>query len=195
MYKYLVLFLVACAGVPHVPPQPRNPYEQSATVVKVESRCSDWGEVHEGTGVIISERYVLTAQHVVRCNDIPSVRVYLREGDKHRVVVVKEDREQDIAKLEIAHAGTFGLDIAPPMLSPDPKLDPGINDWVCIYPYGQSECYQRLSTLLIAGRRHQGDSGSPVYDGSYLLGLVTHDVPRLNATQITIVTSEWLEGT
>lgn len=190
--KYLLLLcLTACATLPHVEPQTRDSTQQAQTTVTVQSYCD--GQGGRGTGVIISERHVLTAHHVVRCAKIPRVYVTLSNGDRHRVYVTRENTTQDIAKLEISHAGRFGLDIAPPKL--EPAYYPDENDAACVHVNDGMECGFRLSPNTLALRLRPGDSGSPVYDNDYLVGLVTRDHPRKNLTIITLITEDWLEGT
>lgn len=188
--RFLVLFLVACASLPHVEPQSRSHADQLATVVTVESYCG--GIHHKGTGVVISERHVLTAYHVTKCHVIPKVNVTLRGNVTHMMYVTKENEKQDIARLELAHAGRFRLNVAPPKLAPYYARP---NDSVCAFTRRGTHCAVRLGPNTFAGQLIPGDSGSPVYDDGYLAGLVTRISKEKNMTIMTIVTSNWLEGT
>lgn len=192
--KLVLAFMVfGCVRLAHVEPQIRLYHEASDTVVEVESRCGYDSTFHAGQGVIISERHVLTAAHVVSCPDIPQVWVTLKDGTRHRAVVTREDNNADIARVELIHAGRFGLDIPPPLLAPVP-YDVDENDYVCLYTYTQEpQCVLRISPTLIAIRVSHGTSGAPVYDNGQLVGLVIRDT--YSATRITLVTPEWLEGT
>lgn len=189
----LLLVLVGCVRLAHVEPQPRYYYDALETVVKVDSYCA--GKYHGGTGVVISERHVLTAAHITECHDIPNVHVTLHNGDRHRVYVTREDERKDIARLELAHAGSFGLNIAPPLLAP-PVYDPNVRpDFVQLYRYNVlPETVERISPTLLVFRVRQGDSGSPIYDNGLLVGLVVSDLDGV-ATRITLVTETWLQGT
>lgn len=191
MSRLFLIPLAACINLPHVDPQPRTLSDQEKTVVSLEVVCGF--NVAGGTGVIISERHVLTAYHVTDCPTIPSVRVKMYDGTAHNMVVSKENEKQDIARLELNHAGRFNLNIAPPQLTP---YYPRENDTVCAWTRRNTvHCGPRLGPNAIAGQMKPGDSGSPVYDGGYLAGLVTRNLKEKNVTIMTIVTNDWLEGT
>lgn len=182
----------SCVRLPHVDPQYRWAEQQRAAAVHVEVICGD--KAARGNGVVISERHVLTAHHVVACEEIPIVHVTLGNSDRHKVVVTKERPNQDIARLELMHAGSFGLHIAPPILAQPWR--PNENDWVCAVPYGKNEvCGLRVTPNMFGNRMAKGDSGAGVYDYGALVGLVVKDYPSANTTLLTLVTSDWLEGT
>ncbi len=188
----VVVSQIACVYLPHVNPQYRWEDEQRATSVHVESICG--GRSSRGVGVVISERHVLTAYHVTECAEIPKVYVTLNNGDRHWMAVVKERASQDIAKLELMHAGMFNLNIPPPVLA-QPWV-PQSDDWVCAWPFQKPKvCGLRWTPNMFANRMVHGDSGSAVYDYGALVGLVVRDYPPANTTILTIVTSDWLEGT
>lgn len=191
--RYLaLLLLVSCVQYVHMEPRPRSYDEQTRSTVELHVRCD--GLLHIGTGVAISERHVLTAAHVTRCHTIPTVHLTLYNGDRHRAVVTRENRTQDIAKVEIIHAGSFDLGIAPPLLGV--PWDPLANDYVCAHPFAREpHCSWRLSPNLVSMRLFPGDSGTPIYDYGLLLGLVIRDNAPKNATTITLVTEDWMEGT
>lgn len=186
--------IVGCVSLPHVDPQKRDISDQVKATVRIESRCGDyWDAV--GTGVIISDRHVLTAAHVTNCPEIPDVHVMFYNGDTLRFVVTKEDVTRDISKLEIMSAVNIGLHVAPPLLEPTPWLPSDRDDWVCASLQRGFDCGVRQSPNKYASRLHPGDSGAGIYDYEHLIGLVTNDLPELNETEFTLVTSEWLEGT
>src|ERR1700690_2905214 len=95
----LVLLTFSCVNLPHLEPKVRTSAGQYATVVWITSECTeedpfntepgvmpghhgpdfDWGS-RSGSGVLISDRHVLTAAHVVRCPVIPTVYIHLLDG-------------------------------------------------------------------------------------------------------------------
>ena len=188
----------ACIRLPHVPPEPRAPQVQRLTDVRVTSSCSGdtddpWSSDGSAAGVIVSERHVLTAAHVVRCPALPTVRVYLRDGTMFRMVVERDDAMfprgagSDIARLEIASAERFGLNVPPPELG---LTDGGMT--VCL-PQGcaRTSFYE---TNFVEIESKPGDSGTGVYDpDGRLLGLVVST--RGGWTRIEPVGAYWLEGT
>lgn len=190
----LILSLIACkSAVPNTPPDYRDSYEELKAAVTIKSVCD--GVEHTASGVILSERHILTAAHAVSCAYIPVVHARLYNGDVHRLYVIEESSRQDLAKLEVAHAGLFGVYLAPPLLETEwfPFQE---TDYACVYPgSGGFSCAMRLRRYVYGDRLNHGDSGSAVYDNGMLVGLVSKDLPEINATQLTPVDSHWLEGT
>jgi hypothetical protein len=90
------------------------------------------------------------------------------------MVVTREDKSRDIARLEIASAERFLIPAAPPALrAPDP------GDEVCAEMAGEpgslSVCGSIASDWTVARTMHtqHGDSGAPVFDrDGILVGLV-----------------------
>lgn len=193
LFILVAILLSGCVRLAHVEPQPRYYYDAQDTVVKIYSWCG--GKASEGSGVIISERHVLTAAHVTACHDIPVVYVSLTNGDIHRTYVTREDEARDISRLELAHAGRFGLNIAPPTLHPSEGFNPEVTDYVTIYRFNYlPETVERVTPTLLAARANKGDSGTPVYDTGNLVGLVISDIDG-KYTRITLIAHSWLSGT
>jgi hypothetical protein len=190
MYKLLLILLVACR-LPHIEPAPRMPWQQHASDVRVESSCGEFGNNGSGSGVIISERHVLTAAHVVSCSSLPYVHVTLASGRRLRMIVERDDlmfgSGTDVARLEIASAEWFDVGIAPPALG---TLVGGMT--VCLmagcgraYPYDRG---------LVEVPSSPGDSGLGVYDWyGRLLGIVVRTDGHW--TRIEPISTYWLEGT
>ena len=188
--RYLLILLFACR-LPHVNPELRAPWAQWGTDVRVESSCDEFGNSGTSSGVIISERHVLTAAHSVGCSALPDVHVYLQDGRRLRMVVERDDllfgNGADIARLEIASAEYFDLGIAPPVLG---TLEVG--DTVCLAAgCGRVSPYE---AGLVEVPSEPGDSGRGVYDWyGRLLGIVVRTDGHW--TRIEPVSAYWLEGT
>lgn len=191
----------ACVHVPRVAPAMRTEAERSLTTVRIESSCGgfvDDGE-HVGTGVIISERHVLTAAHVVACSAIPVVHVtYRRDGEikRQRMVVTREDTDRDVARLEIASADRFRVNVAPPVVrAPDP------GERVCAELPRlmgiDAACGSIVSDWTVARtmKTRPGDSGAPIFDATgTLVGLVSASgVSTANRpyTRIALIDDSW----
>jgi hypothetical protein len=159
----LTLLLVGCVNLPYVPPAPR-PYNAALkTDVEIISYCGN-KVPRQGRGVIISERHVLTAQHLVDCAFIPKVKVnFIRGGRQEtlRTYVIKEDAEADIAKLEIASAEHFGLNVPPPALIT--LGDTSTGEFACNAAQEKCGVVHRDTTVILHMPSVHGDSGSAVY--------------------------------
>lgn len=172
--------LSACVHLPRVAPAPRTEAERTLTTVRIESSCGgfvDDGD-HVGTGVIISERHVLTAAHVVACSSIPVVHVTYRQNGKtkrQRMVVTREDSDRDVARLELASADRFRLNVAPPVVrTPDPgqRVCAELPRLMGI----DASCGSIVSDWSVARKMstRPGDSGAPIFDDTgTLVGLVS----------------------
>lgn len=187
--------LGACVSLPHVDPDPRTVTEAGLTAVRVRAQCSwDFDKpVRYGTGVMISERHVLTAQHVVECPDIPDVHVGLSSGRVLRMVVTEEDRVADISRLEILSADRFRVDVAPPTLG-----YPRVWDDSCAalaWPYGSHACGPYMGDDIVSIPLKKGSSGAGVYtQHGHLIGIVIRGDGE-SYTRISPVTAKWLSGT
>lgn len=204
----VTIFVVLSCAPPHVAPLPRGIDTVKASTVLVESSCyqsdewpTEWLPGRSGTGVVISERYVLTASHVVSCPFSSSVRVTLMDGRRFSAVVESDDAVfgsgLDIARLKIT-SGQLNLHIAPPALATVRSFDD-------VYyaatlrglVYGAYDPYfyfMRINT-------RSGDSGAGIYsDLGQLIGIVVssgefdHDGTGV-VTGFVPVDSRWLEGT
>ncbi len=213
---FLGAAMTGCVSLPHVDPLPRNPVIAAGAVVQVYSTCTEedpfntpvdvipghhgpdieWMPAHSGSGVVVSERHILTADHVVACPVIPVVHVRLGSGRVVRAVVTEEDPDADVARLEIAYADNFGLGIAPPALAA--PRDVAAGDRLCAHAGGRVACgyYDGPASGFGVYGTHTGPgwSGAGVYtaDGR-LVGLVIAGSAML--TKFTFVGAKWLAGT
>lgn len=200
--RLLVLSLIAltaCVRVAPVAPALRNEDARTISVVRIDASCGMWGQ-RSGSGVIVSQRHVLTAAHLVACADLPRVNVTYRDehGEERRlrVVVTEEDRDTDIAKLEIASAEQFGVALRPPVVrSPDPGEQACAN-----LVHGDTIACGIVASTWTAVKRMETDpvdAGAPVYcDRGTLVGIV---VGRgrggdLRYAWIAPIAKTWLAG-
>ena len=80
---------------------------------QLERRQRSRSETNLGSGVIIgSEGYILTNQHVIDGAD--EILISLADGRGSQAVLIGEDRETDIAILQIPMSGLTGIKIADP---------------------------------------------------------------------------------
>ncbi len=164
-----ILALTACVRMPHVAPQRRSIVDQVRTLVTVVASCTssdpmttpgllaprhgpriEWW-THLGHGVVVDERHVLTAWHVIGvCPFDRTTIVTLYDGRELAMELTDEWERGDIARLEIASGSRFKLGVAPPI------------DGTLMCP-------------TIDRPSHKGDSGWPVYVHGELVGLITGD--------------------
>jgi hypothetical protein len=214
MKTLLCLVLTACIHLPHIDPAPREHVDALLTAVELDVWCGDIASGgRSGSGVIISERHVLTAYHLVKCAEIPTVKAhYTNASGEHTLtlVVTREDPDADIARLEIFSAEHFRAEIAPPALG-----DAVSNEMACAYPSG-TQHYQAVcgvvssdATLVRGMATVHGDSGAGVYasglslddggqytgKGGKLIGIVVRAADDGSYTRIAPVDASWLEGT
>lgn len=178
----------------------RGETEQKSTVVVVQNSCStvdpfdtllysgntnpsprviNWGG-GTGTGVIIDNRHVATAAHVVGCVTIPYIKVTMPDGTWRGMNVISANDDSDLAILEIDSADTFPGP-QPPEYGPRPE----VGDHVCsvtAYPKHAEYCgdVTRVRESPVGNDIEAsftvlpGNSGSPVYDvEGRLVGIVT----------------------
>lgn len=222
MRTALLLLLTACVHLPHIDPESRTPDQEAMTVVHLEVSCTDpnpfktgepgdphaldpdidWGS-KSGTGVIISERHVLTAAHVVQCPTIPVVIATLPDGRWQFMDVVRDDamfgNGDDLARLEIASADTFHIRVAPPRLvSWWNRPGPGTGMFIPLFRREPVRgLYRGYRGIVDGATTRHGDSGAPVYDANGdLVGLVVAGPADGSYTKFfPILDDSWLAGT
>jgi hypothetical protein len=190
--------MTACARVPpHVDPRPRSPTDAARASVDLHVECVsslfdgsqiEWRPPSAGRGVIISERYILTVAHVVRCPDHPIVYARLYDGRRVRLYV-----ERDEATFEGKRDGLARL------VSPHP-----LRRFMAPPTLGQGDGVHYMLARrsgTVTGDRHEiaryfgeGDSGVAIYNlVGALVGLLgrgsAHDI------EIFLVDDRWLSGT
>jgi hypothetical protein len=205
----LFSFLAACA-LPHVDPLPRSIDNEAATVARVNTTCEtgapyldeniEWYPPRIGTGVVISERHVLTAAHVVNCPDFPGVIITLPGGKWQFMNEQRNDSMfgsgADVSRLVISSADHFHLNIAPPKLGYD-----AYGSTYCAVTRHGRECGTRDYPKTVIRGMHTipGDSGAPVYTTQgELAGIVSSGGNYTDGeffTRIVEIDPSWLEGT
>jgi hypothetical protein len=138
-----------------------------------------WQPNKVATGVILSERHVLTAAHVVTCPVIPIVHVTLPSGRRLKVIVERDEAMfgdgRDMARLVILSAEKFEINAKPPKLasikySEDKVLCASTrHGWSCGVPY----FFGQRQTFVPGMATGDGDSGAGVWDREgRLVGIV-----------------------
>ena len=213
LISLLVLFS-ACVRLAHIEPESRTVQTRRLATVRVLVSCNPfpatppsagdtdadhWFEDESfatskwATGVIISERHVLTAGHAVGCLSIPEADVYLLNGKHMHMAVTHDDivfgQGQDVGRLEIASADRFHTYIKPPKLAGTESTA-----W-CAYTLHGVLCGKGSRfhwTLDVETKK--GDSGSAVYDEfGDLVGIVVRS--GKDYTIVQPIEARWLEGT
>lgn len=171
--------VLGCLHLSHTKPEHRTPTASAASVVRIDYSCATesavWGLGH-ATGVVINDRTVLTAAHVVRCPGIPVVTVTTYDGRRFSMVVERDEQMfgdgRDIARLVMASGSVLGLRIGPPVLAAV-----AARDGVYVFTlHGDLRGVARddLGNADLQDFGYAGDSGAPVFrsDGA-LLGVVS----------------------
>lgn len=188
--------LLNCSGcgasMPPVPPELRNTPAQASAAVLISRSCNmvdpfeQWGDNLKlmpdalGSGVIVDERHVLTAYHVVECPVIPAVVIQLEDGRTRHVFVQREERTGDLALLTLVSAQDFDLGLTRPIITPAPPVGEPVcaavaspaREWNC----GNVTAHDDTPANDIAhdAQTRHGNSGAGVYDShGDLVGIVT----------------------
>lgn len=175
--------LTACSSCAHFGSR-RSAIQQHNAVVLIKTTCPD-GNSHHGSGVLVSEDRVLTANHVAQCDMIPGFGLYA--DPTHLEVFLSDDARSsatveltipgaDVARLKLAKAIPeyfSGVEIGAP---------PVVGDRICevsavpriLYRCGEAQ--QAASGRIAFGFMTEfGNSGSGVYNTKgQLVGIVTN---------------------
>lgn len=188
-FLFFLTMMCGCVHLPHVDGLARALPDQQRATVKVQTLCiagDPWTPesrftimAMSGSGVVIDDRHVLTAAHVVDCGGFDSsIYVTFSNGKRWRVENDRLDRGNDMARLEDPTAGNFNLGIAPPVLGTDPQFGDDMCSAFAVPKLGGS-CGHLIAPDM-PGRytfdapTHHGNSGGGVYSGGKLVGLVTN---------------------
>lgn len=221
MRKLLVLlFLAGCYRIHHIDPKPRQPEAERLATVRVDVTCTteapfktgDPGDPHQfdsdiewigprtATGVIVSDRHVVTAAHAVFCPTIPGVVVTLQDGRRFRMDAERDDAVfgsgTDVARLVISADDRFFLDLTPPELGSTEPDGYVVASTLHGFAPGTFTGVQRR---LDGVKTRPGDSGSGVYTMSgQLIGIIVKGGTYTDGTSFSTyepLTPYWLEGT
>lgn len=202
-----------CIRLQHLEPVPRSAEDQQRAAVRLQVSCvedmgmdpnnpTNWVPPRVGSGVIISERHILTAYHVVSCPALPRVLATLVDGRQFTMWVIKEEphhipfmSDDGIAELEIGGIDWFGMDIRPPRLGP--ASDWHIDEVLCAepaFPRHEDVCGFGNGHLTFGAKSRIGNSGAGVYDtAGQLVGI--EDSGTDDSTHYFHVEAPWLKGT
>ncbi len=163
---------VCCATVSI--PDPRSPRDQYAAGVSITTSC-DGVPKHTGTGSLVSDDRVLTALHVVHCDE-GELSIVIDAGDgpveaKLEIVMPMHD----LARLRVT--GNLDKWFTPVQVGSPPPIGAKVC-WAAVVPRptyrcGTSQGLRAGTYIWIDGMVEHGNSGSPLYDASgKLVGVV-----------------------
>lgn len=199
--SWLLMFSLATCGscaptMSYVPTLLRGDDMQARMAVRVEVTCFS-GDIFTGTmglrggygsGVIVDERHVLTAAHVVHCDGEAVVNVITFEDRRYRVVVERSDADDDVARLVVLRERDFGLDVVPPAIGVAI-----VDSTACVvsaYPERARACgrvTQSGTFVRHLALTRPGNSGGGLYSDGRLVGLVS---TRQFCSPIEVLTGE-----
>lgn len=166
----------------------RTPPQQLASTYFVQTLClrvDGSGSMHGGSAVAVDGHHLLTAQHVIACNEggMAVIRVSTEDGRFFEARVQQEWNMKDVAQLY--------TQMELPGVSPVGFSTPRVGEAVCAhvaYPAFGAHCGdvvsispERLNAdIEVAIPIEHGNSGGGVYDSAgMLVGIVTNLVPCL----------------
>lgn len=184
----VAMLTCSCSAVARAPADRPTHLEQGSAAVEIDLFClkTDPFEASafdfrrsRGTGVIVDDRHVLTAQHVVRCELPPVVRVTTSTGRTFNARVEKQWISRDVARLEIKDDETFNVGSRVQWGTPPASREP-----VCsatAVPERAFNCGlmdrdtdSDSDDVKFSAIVKHGNSGSGLYDQhGHLIGIVT----------------------
>ena len=149
----LFIFLASCANY--------SVLQQKQSAVSVNVFCAKGG--FSGSGVIISNKYVITAKHVLKCKDeLRTIHVKTFDGEVFEAVFDKEVQD-DVARLFVTSSDFRNSVFLTETVS--------VGDTVCaVFPRRGYKQFCGAVTKKFTDRIHAkisgefGDSGSPLFD-------------------------------
>lgn len=218
MLKLLVFVLLAgCYRIHHIDPQTRQPEAERLATVRIDVTCTSdapfktgepgdphifdpdiqWIGPRTATGVIVSDRHVITAAHAVYCPDFPGVMVTLQDGRRFRMDVERDDAVYgsgaDVARLVIAADDRFFLSLTPPTLGATEPDGYVVASTLHGFAPGT---FTGVRRGLDGVKTRPGDSGSGVYTMSgQLIGIIVKGALDGSSSTYEPLTPYWLEGT
>lgn len=187
----LTLFCFCCVTFSHVQPSVlRTEWQQDADAVKVGAVCIKQPDVPRdhrndddviywwGSGVMIDSYHVLTAQHVVNCdNKTHRVGIFVKfiNNEIVEVEVDKQNMFSDMALLRRPDNKKFGIAVKPPVISKAEYMDKLCAAFA--YPVRKQSCGYVTEVkgdhILTTHTIVHGNSGSGVFnEKGELIGLV-----------------------
>lgn len=198
MMKLMLVVLISACSLPYVKPQPRTPEVAQRAVARLDIRCESDGQVYRepafATGVVISERHILTAGHAVVCPVLPKIKATFYDGHWERMYVERDEFSygdgRDIARLKLHSNSGFNLNIPPPTLH-----EFGNGPAIAAVANRRPEAWYPMSdappTVIPNMITRAGDSGAGVYVRGKLLGIVTRSGDA--HTRIEVIDGSLLE--
>jgi S1-C subfamily serine protease len=192
LMKLAIIFLALFACNVNTRTLPRSYQQQLSTTVRIETVCI-YGEPYKlidkesvtltvhaksGTGALLDGRHVLTAYHVVDCDDSKTLSVKLSNDRRYQVHLFAIDKDNDLAILELETDDV--LSVVPPTIG---DLTSQSVCMVTARPTNLYKCGRLLINLKEVSKNKDtrltiktepGNSGGPVYDSmGRLVGITT----------------------
>jgi S1-C subfamily serine protease len=195
MIKAIICLALLICGCAYTQKLPRNFHDQNSTTVRVETACIMGGpyglidhqkvefDLHmfSGTGVQLDGRHVLTAYHVVTCDDGRTLWVKLANDKRYEAHLYAKDEVHDLAILEIETDDE--INVIQPVIADFDYRD------ICIVtaqPIKTRKCGRALQVIkdpekdvpdrnvIVTIKVEPGNSGAPIYDSAgRLVGIIT----------------------
>lgn len=177
---FAVIALATCSSCGGSSRHTRSVVEQHNATVLIAVECTDGDKITKrgmGSGVVVSDRYILTARHVIDCPAGGTVNATIDIGDntERPVTVDLTLPSRDIARLEIG-VGQYLSGFERPTLGPRPEIGEraceasAVPRW--LYRCGEVQPGTPNGYIRVGLMAEFGNSGSAVYVDGKLVGLL-----------------------
>ena len=183
--KLIVLALVLSCSATIVHPVGQSARQQHDSMVLVQKVCPD-GSKGFGTGILVAPDRVLTATHVVKCEIVPGMPLYM-DPTNIKVSITKTQTldakiEVEVSGFDVSRLKLKDKSFAPYFSEVSVGPKPDIGERVCqvsAVPRSTYRCgevqFSAVDRILFGHPVESGNSGSGVFDSKgRLVGIVTN---------------------